>query len=130
MESRKKRIALAADDHRMPELLDWAKFNRDLLAEYDVYTTAAAFNMLTQELQLTINKMSNPYKAENNRLAGLIPSENDVDFLVVFVDPSEIPAIDPDIKALLENATIRNVPIAGNRRAADHMFPSCLALIE
>ncbi|MCB0166484.1 MAG: hypothetical protein KDI79_19810 [Anaerolineae bacterium] len=113
----------------MSELLDWAKFNRDLLAEYDVYTTTAAFKVLTQELQLTINTMSDQYK-ENNRLVGLIPSENDVDFLVVFVDPTEMPVIDPDIKALLDNATFRNVPIAGNRRAADHMFPSCLALTE
>lgn len=130
MEPRKKRIALVADDNRMPELLDWAKFNRDLLAEYDVYTTTAAFNLLTQELQLTINKMADQHKAENHRLVGLLPSENDVDFLVVFVDPTEMPVIDPDIKALLDNATFRNVPIAGNRRAADHMFPSCLALIE
>lgn len=130
MEPRKKRIALVADAHRMPELLDWAKFNRDLLAEYDVYTTAAAFTLLTQELQLTINTMSDNNKAENGRLTGLIPSENDVDFLVVFVDPTEMPVIDPDIKALLDNATCRNVPIAGNRRAADHMFPSCLALTE
>ncbi|MCB9078881.1 MAG: methylglyoxal synthase [Anaerolineaceae bacterium] len=130
MEPRKKRIALVADDNRMPELLDWAKFNRDLLAEYDVFTTTAAFNLLTQELQLTINKMSDQHKAENHRLVRLLPSENDVDFLVVFVDPTEMPVIDPDIKALLDNATFRNVPIAGNRRAADHMFPSCLALIE
>ena len=125
MESRKKRIALVADDQSMPELLDWAKFNRDLLAEYEIYTTVSAVNLLTQELQINIVPVH--LKVDDHRLH---PAERNIDFLVVFIEPSHMPFEDPDVKALLDNATFRNVPIAGNRRAADHMFPSCLALSE
>ncbi|MCB0192207.1 MAG: methylglyoxal synthase [Anaerolineae bacterium] len=125
MESRKKRIALVADEQRMPELLDWAKFNRDLLAEYEIYTIGSAVSLLTQELEINIVPVR--HKVDDQKLQ---QSESDIDFLVVFVEASRTPFEDPDVKALLDNATFRNVPIAGNRRAADHMFPSCLALSE
>ncbi|MCB0211211.1 MAG: methylglyoxal synthase [Anaerolineae bacterium] len=125
MESRKKRIALFADDQRMPELLDWAKFNRDLLAEYEIYAIGSAVNLLTRELNINIVPVR--HKVDDQKLQ---QTESDIDFLVVFVETSRMPFEDPDAKALLDNATFRNVPIAGNRRAADHMFPSCLALTE
>lgn len=125
MESRKKRIVLIADDQRMSELLDWARFNRDLLAEYEVYTIGSAVNLLTRELEISIVPVK--HKTNGSKMS---QTENDIDFLVVFVEPSQMPFEDPDVKALLDNATCKNVPIAGNRRAADHMFPSCLALTE
>ncbi len=33
----RKRIALVAHDNKKKELAEWAKFNRDLLAEHDLY---------------------------------------------------------------------------------------------
>jgi len=35
-----KRIALVAHDNKKQELLEWARFNRDLLAGHDLYATA------------------------------------------------------------------------------------------
>ncbi|EKD28374.1 MAG: methylglyoxal synthase, partial [uncultured bacterium] len=34
-----KKIALVAHDNKKKDLLEWAKFNRDLLAHHDVYAT-------------------------------------------------------------------------------------------
>lgn len=126
MEPRKKRIVLAADTSHLAELIDWAQFYRDLLTEFDICTTDAAFNQLVQTLNIKIRRFQgrNPEHNGHKKLEDYI--NGDFDFLVLFVESNDQPLDDPEIKALLNSAAIRNIPIAGNRAAADVMFPYCL----
>ena len=53
----KKRIALVAHTNRKQELFEWTKFNRELLAQHELYSTATTGTMLERELGLEINKL-------------------------------------------------------------------------
>lgn len=43
---RDKKIALVAHDNMKGDLLEWATFNRDLLAHHSVYTTGTTGSIL------------------------------------------------------------------------------------
>src|SRR5919107_1186737 len=58
---RKKRIALVAHDNTKPDLLDWAKDNRERLANHEIFATGSTGDLLEDELGTEINKlMSGP----------------------------------------------------------------------
>jgi methylglyoxal synthase len=52
-----KKIALVAHDNKKKDLLEWAKFNRDLLAHHKVYATGTTGELLEKELGFRINKL-------------------------------------------------------------------------
>ena len=47
--SERKRIALVAHDNKKQDLYDWAKFNRDLLAEHELYATGTTGSVLEEQ---------------------------------------------------------------------------------
>src|SRR3990172_5843028 len=47
-----KKIALVAHDNKKYDLLEWGAFNRDLLAQHELYATATTGKLLRQELDL------------------------------------------------------------------------------
>lgn len=47
-----KKIALVANDSRNGDPLEWAAFNRDLLAQHELYATGTTGRLLKQELEL------------------------------------------------------------------------------
>jgi methylglyoxal synthase len=46
-----KRIALVAHDHKKHDLVEWAKFNRDLLAAHCLFATGTTGAVLERELR-------------------------------------------------------------------------------
>ena len=52
-----KKIALVAHDNKKLDLVEWAKFNRDLLAHHKVYATGTTGEMLENELGFEISKL-------------------------------------------------------------------------
>ena len=121
----KKRIALVAHTNKKLDLLDWARFNRALLAEHELYSTATTGTMLEQELGLEINKLRSGPLGGDQQIGAKI-TEGGLDFLIFFWDPLEPLPHDPDVKALLRMAVVWNIPIACNRASADFMISSPL----
>jgi methylglyoxal synthase len=120
-----KKIALVAHDNKKRDLLEWAKYNRDLLAEHKIFATGKTGAILEEQLGFSIHKLQSGQLGGDKQIGAKI-IRNEIDFLIFFWDPLEPQPHDPDVKALLRVAVVWNIPIACNRASADMMISSPL----
>jgi len=127
--SARKRVVLIAHDNRKADMLEWARFNRDTLAEHELFATGTTGGLIAQELGLPVTRfLSGPLGGDQQ--VGAAIAENRVDFVVFFWDPLQPQPHDVDVKALLRIAVVCNVPIACNRATADFILSSPLMSTE
>ncbi len=82
----RKRIALIAHDNRKPDLLEWARFNRETLTSHELYATRTTGGLLADELDLPLNRfLSGPLGGDQQ--VGAAIAEGRVDFVIFFWDP-------------------------------------------
>lgn len=120
-----KRIALVAHDNKKRDLIEWAEYNRELLAHHVLYATGSTGEVVEQALGLPVHKLQSGPLGGDQQVGALIAG-GDIDFLIFFWDPLEPLPHDPDVKALLRLAVVWNIPTACNRASADFMISSPL----
>ncbi len=122
---KKKRIALVAHDNTKPDLLEWAKDNKDRLAHHELFATGSTGKLLEDELNVQIHKLTSGPLGGDQQIGAMI-SQGEIDFLVFFWDPLEPLPHDPDVKALLRMAVLWNIPLACDKASADFIITSPL----
>ncbi|MGE5188877.1 MAG: methylglyoxal synthase [Gemmatimonadota bacterium] len=123
--TRDKKIALVAHDNKKRDLVEWAKYNRELLAHHKIYATGTTGEILEQEFGFGVTKLQSGPLGGDQQVGAKI-AEGEIDVLIFFWDPLEPQPHDPDVKALLRMAVVWNIPIACNRASADFMISSSL----
>jgi methylglyoxal synthase len=116
-------LALVAHDHCKDDLLAWATVNRDTLARFRLVATGTTGQLLSEALDLPVQRMrSGPLGGDLQIGAAIV--EGRIDMLIFFWDPLTAEPHEPDVKALLRIAVLRDIPTASNRATADHLISS------
>jgi len=120
-----KHIALIAHDHRKHDLIDWAEFNKDRLAQHKLYASGTTGELLGESLNLHVHCYKSGPLGGDQQMGAAI-AEGTIDLMIFFWDPLQPQPHDVDVKALLRIAVVYNIPIANNRSSADFLISSPL----
>ena len=120
-----KTIALIAHDNKKPEIINWAKKNKECLAKYQLCGTGTTAKRISEATGLNVKGyLSGPLGGDQQ--IGAMVAEGLVDLVVFFCDPLTAQPHDPDVKALLRITNVYDVPIATNVKTADLVINSPL----
>ncbi|OLC20730.1 MAG: methylglyoxal synthase [Chloroflexi bacterium 13_1_40CM_68_21] len=119
------RVALIAHDAPKTDMLEWARWNRDLLSRAKLYATKHTGELVAAETGLPIELLLSGPQGGDAQVAAMI-ARREIDIVVFFWDPLATQPHETDVRSLIRLAVLHDVAIACNRRSADLMISSPL----
>lgn len=121
----RKRIAMVAHDKKKKEMMDWAEFNKVILARHELMATGTTGRLLEDSLDRPVKKLLSGPLGGDQQIGAMIAA-GDIDILIFFWDPMEAQPHDSDVKALLRVAIAWNCVVACDPATADFVLSSPL----
>ena len=79
----RKRIALIAHDNKKQDILEWAKYNKEILRYHDLFATGTTGSLIAEEIGLEITKFhSGPLGGDQQ--VGAAITQGEINFLIFF----------------------------------------------
>jgi len=117
------RIALVAHDAKKPALAEFVAANATRLKPHVLIATATTGGVLrARSPDLVIETVLSGPVGGDQQIGAMI-AEGRLDALVFFSDPLTAQPHDPDVKALIRIAQVRDIPVALNSATAALLVP-------
>lgn len=132
---KKHNIGLVAHDACKKDLIDWCRFNANVLEDHDLYATGTTGKLISDirrevddiiDYPLSHITILNSGPLGGDQELGAMIARGELDILIFFADHLSMQPHDSDIKALSRLGGLYNIPMACNRSTADYLISSPL----
>ena len=113
-----KVLALIAHDGKKADMLAFATYNREKLADYHLIATATTGRLLTTKVGLDVECLLSGPLGGDVQIAARVAA-GDVHAVFFLVDPLDKHPHDPDIQAIQRVCNVHDVPLATNIATAN-----------
>lgn len=123
-------IALVAHDKRKADMVEWVKYNANVLARHKMVCTGTTGGLVKNAfkelgIDADVKCMNSGPMGGDAEIAAMVV-RHEVDMAIFLIDDLSAQPHEADIQMLLRQCRLHNVPIACNRISADLMISSPL----
>ena len=117
-----KCLALIAHDQKKDDMAEFARRNRDLLAQWKIVATGTTGGRVLDAVpDLDVTRLKSGPLGGDQQIGALICT-GEVNMLIFFIDPLSALPHDVDVKALTRLATVYDIPMALNLATAEKLI--------
>ncbi len=114
-------IAIIAHDAKKELMVQFCIAYCGILSKYNIVSTGGTGKIVSEATGLEITKFLNGYQGGAQQIASRIGCD-EIDLLLLFRDPLNPKAHEPDEHALLRLCDVHNIPVATNIATAEMLI--------